>query len=126
MWGYLSAISFLDAQLGRILDALERTGAIENTLIVFTSDHGMHIGDYGMWEKYTLFEPTTRVPLLISDPWHPEDHGAHFPDPLESVDILPSVLEILGITRIPVLCPRSRLCPCLRSHRANPGHPWQW
>ena len=111
MWGYLSAISFLDAQLGRVLDSLERTGAIKDTVIVFTSDHGMHVGEKGMWEKYTLFEETARVPLLIADPWRPEDHGERYADPLESVDILPSILEILGIKRLPVLCPRSRLCP---------------
>ena len=111
MWGYLSAITFLDAQLGRVLDGLEETGAMKDTVIVFTSDHGMHVGEKGMWEKYTLFEETTRVPLLIADPWRPEDHGERYSDPIESVDIVPSILEILGIKRVPVLCPRARLCP---------------
>ena len=112
MWGYLAGVSFLDAQVGRLLDALDAlpNGNGKNTVIVFKADHGMHLGEKGMWEKYTLFEETSRVPFLISYPHHPQRWSAHYPFPVESVDILPTTLAALGITRNPVLCPRSRLC----------------
>jgi len=108
--GYLAGITFLDKQLGRVLDALEALGEADDTVIVFTSDHGMHVGEKGMWEKYTLFEETSRVPLIISDPDAKELWGGHYSAPVESVDILPTILSLLGLRRVPVLCPRGRLC----------------
>ena len=109
-WGYFGGITFLDAMLGRVLDTLDELNLWQNTLVVFTSDHGMHIGDKGMWEKYTLFEETTRVPLLIADPRHPQHHGSHYPEPVEILDVIPTMIDLLGISRIPVLCPRDRRC----------------
>ena len=82
-WGYLGGISFLDAMLGRILDTLEELKLWDNTLIVFTSDHGMHVGEKGMWEKYTLFEETTRVPLIVSDPRYPTHWNTHYSEIVE-------------------------------------------
>ena len=63
-----------------------------------------------MWEKYTLFEETARVPLIISDPTHKALWGTRHAQPVESVDILPTTLSLLGVRRVPVLCPRGRLC----------------
>lgn len=65
---YYSTISFVDAQVGRVLDKLEATGLIENTIVVFISDHGYHLGEHGHWQKQTLFENATRIPLMISIP----------------------------------------------------------
>ena len=65
---YYASISFADAQLGRILDGLKEAGLEKNTIIVFTSDHGYHMGEHGHWQKTTLFENATRVPLVISGP----------------------------------------------------------
>jgi len=110
MLGYLAAITFLDVQIGRLLESLEKLNEINNTLIVVTSDHGMHVGDKGMWEKYTLFEETTRIPLVISHPLNMIKWGHHYASPVEAIDILPTILDLLNIQRIPVLCPRSRLC----------------
>ena len=63
-----------------------------------------------MWEKYTLFEDTTRVPLLIADPRYPQHWGSHYPNPVEILDIVPTVLDLLKMTYVPVLCPRDRRC----------------
>ena len=63
---YYATISFVDAQVGRILDNLEANGLDKNTIVVFTSDHGYHLGEHGHWQKNTLFENATRIPLIIS------------------------------------------------------------
>ena len=88
-------ISFLDAQIGRILDTLDELKLWDSTTIVLTSDHGMHNGEKGIWEKWTLFDESARVPLLIYHPQilHP---GSRYKSPVELVDIYPTVLDLLG------------------------------
>ena len=71
----------MDAQVGRILDHLEYNGLDKNTIIVFTSDHGYHLGEHGHWQKQTLFGKATRVPLIISVP-RLENQGASSVSPL--------------------------------------------
>ena len=66
--GYLASISFADAQVGRLLDALDASPHAKNTIVVLWSDHGMHIGEKQQWEKFTLFEESTRVPLMFIVP----------------------------------------------------------
>ena len=65
---YYATISFVDAQVGRVLDYLETSGLDQNTIVVLTSDHGFHLGEHGHWQKQTLFESSTRIPLIISTP----------------------------------------------------------
>ena len=65
---YYASISFVDAQVGKLLDAMEEFGLLENTIVVFWSDHGYHLGDHGQWQKQTLFENSARQPMLISAP----------------------------------------------------------
>lgn len=66
--GYLAGISFLDAQVGRLLAALEAKGLADDTIVVFASDHGYHMGEHGLWGKTSTFELDARVPLVIADP----------------------------------------------------------
>lgn len=95
--GYYAAISFLDAQLGEILDALDASGEAENTIIVFTSDHGIHIGEHSLWGKTTNFELDARVPLIVVDPRHPQTAGASSDSLVELVDLYPTLGGLAGL-----------------------------
>ena len=94
---YYATISFVDAQVGRILDHLELLGLDENTIVVFTSDHGYHMGEHGHWQKQTLFENSTRVPLIISNP-NLEQKGVKSMSPVELIDLYPTLMELTGIS----------------------------
>ncbi len=95
--GYYASISFLDAQLGLILDALEASGQADNTIVVFTSDHGFHTGEHALWGKTTNFELDARVPLLIADPRQPAGHGRKTGALAELVDLFPTLAHLAGI-----------------------------
>lgn len=95
--GYYASISFLDAQLGEILDALDASGHANNTIIVFTSDHGFHIGEHSLWGKTSNFELDARVPLIIADPREPQSHGQHTDALAELVDLYPTLGSLAGI-----------------------------
>jgi iduronate 2-sulfatase len=94
---YYASITFADAQLGRILNALEETGLADNTLIVFTSDHGYHMGEHGHWQKTTLFENAARVPLIIAGPGV-KAAGQSSAALAEMVDIQATVADLCGLT----------------------------
>eukprot|EP01036_Dinobryon_divergens_P038426 gene38426-50453_t len=96
MLGYASAVTFMDVQLGRILDVIDELSLWDNLTIVLTSDHGMHNGEKGMWEKWSLFDESTRVPLFIHHPLSPFQ-GKRFVEPVELLDIYPTLLDILGL-----------------------------
>jgi iduronate 2-sulfatase len=92
--GYYAATSFVDAQVGRVMEALEQTGLRKNTLVVFWGDHGWHLGDHGIWCKHTNYEQATRIPLLISVPG--QLTGAS-PALVETVDICPTLAVLAGL-----------------------------
>ena len=93
---YYATISFVDAQVGLILDQLEACGLDKNTVVVFTSDHGYHMGEHGHWQKQTLFENSTRIPLIISAP-DSESKGSKSMSPVELIDLYPT---LMGLTNI--------------------------
>jgi len=92
---YYASISFADAQLGRILDALDDSNLSENTIVVFTSDHGYHMGEHGHWQKTTLFENAARVPLIMAGPGIATGHDAR--SIAEMVDFYPTLAELAGL-----------------------------
>ena len=95
--GYYACISYTDAQVGRLLDALDREGLAENTVIVLWGDHGWQLGDHGLWHKHTNFELATRVPLLISLPKQ-KMAGRKCDAPVEFVDIYPTLADVCGLS----------------------------
>lgn len=93
---YYASISFMDAQVGRVVDSLDRLGLAENTIIVFTSDHGYHMGEHGLWQKMSLFEESARVPLLIVAP-KASVTGGVAKSPVSQVDLFPTLVELCGV-----------------------------
>lgn len=93
---YYASITFADAQAGRILDALDETGLTENTIVVFTSDHGYHMGEHGHWQKTTLFENSTRVPFVIAGPGV-KAKGEASDAAVEMVDFFPTLAGLAGL-----------------------------
>jgi len=92
---YYACISFVDFQIGRVLDALEATGQIDNTLILFTSDHGEHLGDYNCFGKRSMHDSCARIPFIVSLPGRFEGGGA-CEVPVSLVDVAPTFLGAAG------------------------------
>ena len=91
---YYATTSFVDAQIGRVLDKLKETGLDKNTIVVFTSDHGYHLGEHGHWQKQTLFEDGTRVPLIIAGPGI-KNNKEIINNPVELVDLYPTIMDLV-------------------------------
>ena len=91
---YRATVSFVDAQVGRVLDRLRETGLDRNTLVVFLSDHGYHLGEHGHWQKQTLFDEG-RVPLIIRPP--AGIPAGSIVAPVELVDLYPTIADYAGL-----------------------------
>lgn len=115
---YYASITFADAQLGQILDALESTGLDDNTVVVFTSDHGYHMGEHGHWQKTTLFENAARVPLIVAGPGTTAS-GSTTECPAEMVDFYPTLAELCGLST-PQYVSGVSLAPVLNDAAARP------
>lgn len=96
---YLACVSYVDAQIGRMIAALEEAGIRENTIIIVWSDHGWHLGDMGIWGKATNYEIATRVPMMIWTADMPKVNRGKKTDALvELIDIYPTLCDLAGIT----------------------------
>lgn len=116
---YLASTSYVDAQIGLLLEALEVQGLRDNTIIVVWGDHGWHLGEMGVWGKATNYEIATRVPLLV---WTPnmKARGAKSNALVELVDIFPTLCELADLPRPQQLEGRS-FVPLLD----DPNRPWK-
>ncbi len=115
--GYLACISFLDAQVGRLLAELNRLDLARNTVVVFWSDHGFHLGEHALWGKTTNYELDTRAPLIIAGPGTGQG-GTRVTGLVELIDVYPTLLDLAELPRSPGLEGVS-LVPWLR----DPGRP---
>jgi len=112
MWqAYYASVSFMDEQVGRVVDELGRLGLRESTAIVFTTDHGYHLGEHGFWQKGNLHEEVVRVPLIFSVPGMKPGRSSSL---VELVDFYPTCTDILGLPAPGSLQGRS-LMPILKN-----------
>ncbi|MBS0209382.1 MAG: sulfatase [Planctomycetes bacterium] len=116
---YLASVSFMDSQIGRVLDALEQAGQRDNTVVVLWSDHGWHVGEKLITGKNTLWERSTHVPLVFAGPG--VSGGARCAGPVELLDMYPTLVELCGLTRRDDLEGHS-LAPQLKDAQAS--RPW--
>jgi uncharacterized sulfatase len=116
---YYACISYMDAQLGKVLRALERSGEAANTLVVFFGDNGLHLGEHGWWNKVTLFERSAHIPLVIATPGM-RAPGAVCRRPVELMNLYATLAELAGLPVPPTVEGKS-IATLLR----NPGAPWE-
>jgi iduronate 2-sulfatase len=113
---YLACTSYVDAQIGLVLDALDQSGQRDNTIIIVWGDHGWHLGDMGVWGKATNYEIGTRVPLILQAPDMKKAGGKKTEALVELVDMYPTLCEFAGLP-IPSHLEGTSLVPLLE----NPG-----
>ena len=116
MWAaYYASVTFMDEQVGRILSELDRLGLRDQTAIVFTSDHGYHLGEHGFWQKSNLHEEVLRVPLIMSVPGMKTGRSKSI---VELVDMYPTLSELAGL-KIPGQVQGTSLLPVLKDPQAT-------
>ena len=100
-WAYRAAVTFMDSQVQRVLDAMDDLKLHNNTWIVFLGDHGWSLGEHGEWAKQNNFEEATRVPLVIVPPFGPAGsayaRNSSFQGIVELVDVYPTIMEVMGL-----------------------------
>lgn len=127
---YYGMVSEVDSQLARVWDALRRTGAWDDTVVIVTADHGEMLGDHGLKEKLGYWESSYHIVSIIRDPLRPSAHGKTVECFTENVDIVPTVCELLG-EPVPLQCDGAPLTPFLdgtapRTWREAASWEWDW
>ena len=115
---YYASISYMDAQVGRVLDALKELGLAENTIVVFTSDHGYLLGEHHKFQKQHLFEESTRVPFIVSVPWMNKQHGKATNHITELLDLYPTLADLSGL-KAPKSLQGASMVPLLKNPSAD-------
>ncbi len=108
---YYASVAFMDAQVGRLLEALRELDLDEETIVVFTSDHGYHLGEHSFWQKMSLHEESARIPLVISTPSGPA--GSTSEALAEQIDLYPTLAELSGLD-VPEHVQGKSLAPVIR------------
>ena len=113
--GYYAAVSYADAQVGILLNTLEKLGVLNNTIIVLWGDHGWHLGDHDLWCKHTNFENATRAPLIIAAPGFKAGQTKSM---TEHLDIFPTVCDLAGVP-VPTYLDGKSLVPVMKDKKAS-------
>lgn len=116
---YYGCASFIDAQVALVLKALQSEGLEDNTIVIIFSDHGFQLGEHGLWSKYTLFEQSTRVPLMVHVPGLSAD-GEVCDEIVELVDLVPTLCDLLKMT-----APRNLEGLSIVPLLSKPNQPWK-
>ncbi len=113
--GYYACISYMDAQVGVLMNALDSLGLSKNTIVVLWGDHGWHLGDHDLWCKHTNFEQATHVPMIFSAPWI---NSSVSNTPSEFVDVFPTLCDLAGIA-IPAHLDGKTLVPAMKDSKVK-------
>ncbi len=116
-WAYYACVSFVDAQIGRLLNELDRLGLRQKTIVALWGDHGWQLGEHGMWDKHSNYETSTRIPLIVSAPGFKPGRSRAL---VESVDLYSTLAELAGLPLDSGLEGHS-FVPLLK----NPDRPWK-
>ena len=127
--GYLASISYMDDQVGKVVDALDNSAIADNTSVVLWSDHGYHLGDKDFWHKFTLWDNAAKAPLIIRDPDLPEP-GKVIDDVVELADIFPTVLDLTDVSAAGLELDGKSLVPKINGTEApgveNKAYTWMY
>jgi arylsulfatase A-like enzyme len=112
---YYAAVSYTDAQVGILLNTLEKLGTLNNTIIVLWGDHGWHLGDHDMWGKHTNYEQATKAPLIIAAP---RLKAGQTKSMTEFVDVFPTLCELSG-GKVPAYLDGKSLVPVMKNNKTS-------
>lgn len=116
--GYMASVRFMDEQVGRLLDALDRLDLRKNTIVIFLSDHGYNLGEHDCWSKISLWEGSVRVPIILSVPGYEDNYGTDARSIIELIDLYPTVAELCGLEgKAPEILQGKSLVPYLKNSR---------
>ena len=115
--GYYACVSYVDAQIGKVIDKLKELGLEQDTIVVLWGDHGWHLGDHGMWCKHTNYEQAVRAPLIFVVPGQ-ATAGEKSDSPTEFVDVFPTLCQLAGLP-VPKSCEGKSLVPVLENPEAS-------
>lgn len=121
--GYMASVRFMDQQVGRLLDALDRLELRKNTIVVFISDHGFNLGEHDSWSKVSLWEGSVRVPMIISDPANKANFGSTCEDITELIDLYPTLLDLCDMKGLkPEVLQGKSLSYAIRGQKKSTGN----